>query len=226
MKKSKLGGENSKTFSTENNKAKEKISLNTKIKKPINGGGARTLGDKNSFLTESRKYLTEKNPTVMRQSINEKLKDADHKDEKLKKGNHKDNKELNKNAALTKSNIKKDKSKSEIEIKKKDVDTTHLKTKKELHEPIVNPFPDQTKVEVIDIIEPPSITMEVEIPVEVVVEKTEIALTENLNLSNNIDITSAEANVDLTSKNESVPIVVVEENSENPTEEKSPELEN
>lgn len=218
LKKSKLGGENSKTFSTENNKDKEKISFNTKIKKPINGGGARTLGDKNSYNTESRKYLTEKNPILMRQSINEKFKDADYKYEKLKKGNHKENKELNKNASISKSNIKKDKSKTEVEIKK--IDKTQSKTRKEQHEPIVNPLPDQTRVEIIDIFQSPSIiNKDVDVLVEpIVLEKTEIPLSENLNSSNNINIPSAEENADLIIKNENVPIVVVEENSEKLTE--------
>jgi hypothetical protein len=214
FKKSKIGGENSKTFSTDNNrdKEKDKISINTKIKKPISGGATKTLKDKNSYQTESKKYLTEKTQNVtIRHSVNEKFKEADDKDEKSKKGNHKDLKEPNKHAAVLKNNIKRDKSKLEIDIKKKD-DKTDVKTKKEHHEPTVNPFPDQTKVEIIETIQLSEIVKETEIPEVAKEEKIEMAYSENLNLQIKNEIPSSEVNIDPITQTDNIP--AVEENSE------------
>ncbi len=107
----------------------------------MNGGG-RTQKDKLAIENESKKYLTEKsnNKSNVRMSLNEKLKDNQEKDEKYKKTN---NKEPVK-PTPTKKHVKKEKENPDQEKKKKEevVDSHHTNRKEE---PIVNPFPDQTK---------------------------------------------------------------------------------
>ena len=112
VKKIKLG-EHSTTASTDaKEKDNEKISLIAKIKKPINGG-AKNVKDKPSVDIDSKKYQTEKRPSQnVRLSMHEKLKDGDES----RKGT---NKELAKPLTVSKRNIKIEKSKGEVETKKK-----------------------------------------------------------------------------------------------------------